>query len=268
MFRFSILLLFAIGSFGLVAQPITGMATYHFSPEVSIDVSGNKKISPEQRASLQSQLKKALGQEFELSFNNSESVYQTVETLDREDAVQSGMTAISLDRSANMLYKDISEKEYVYQQALRGKGFLVKGSLELPAWELQEDYKTIAGYKCQKATCHSYTRKTMDLAALGKTEKQIVSITAWFTTAIPVSNGPAQYWGLPGLIMEVQEGNATITCTRVSLNPETLPAIHSPKRGRGVTEDEFREISRKELQEFTQGMNGEGKTVTIQVGGE
>ena len=33
------------------------------------------------------------------------------------------------------------------------------------------------------------------------------TITAWYTLDIPVNNGPSRYHGLPGLILEVNDGS-------------------------------------------------------------
>ena len=30
-----------------------------------------------------------------------------------------------------------------------------------------------------------------------------IEVTAWYTPEIPINQGPADYWGLPGLILEV-----------------------------------------------------------------
>ncbi len=30
-----------------------------------------------------------------------------------------------------------------------------------------------------------------------------IEVVAWYTPQIPVSNGPGEYWGLPGLILEI-----------------------------------------------------------------
>jgi GLPGLI family protein len=32
-----------------------------------------------------------------------------------------------------------------------------------------------------------------------------VTITAWYTPEIPVNQGPENYWGLPGLILEIND---------------------------------------------------------------
>ena len=45
-----------------------------------------------------------------------------------------------------------------------------------------------------------------------------ITITAWYSPEIPVSQGPENYWGLPGLILEVNDGKTTILCSKVVLN--------------------------------------------------
>ena len=37
-------------------------------------------------------------------------------------------------------------------------------------------------------------------------KKENVVTTAWYTPQIPVSNGPDDYQGLPGLILEINDG--------------------------------------------------------------
>lgn len=57
-------------------------------------------------------------------------------------------------------------------------------------WKLaSNEQKTILGYKCSKAT----TR-------FGKRNYE-----AWFTTSIPISDGPYKFSGLPGLILEIYD---------------------------------------------------------------
>ena len=63
------------------------------------------------------------------------------------------------------------------------------------AWEITDEEKEIAGYKVRKAVAASYGDKK-DPFYTGK-------VTAWFTTDIPISAGPAYYQGLPGLIVSI-----------------------------------------------------------------
>ena len=64
-------------------------------------------------------------------------------------------------------------------------------------------------------------------------------VTAWYTPQIPVSQGPGEYWGLPGLILEVNAGTTTVLCTEITLNPNEKVTIKKPSKGKKVTRDEF-----------------------------
>jgi GLPGLI family protein len=49
---------------------------------------------------------------------------------------------------------------------------------------------------------------------------------------IPVSQGPEGYWGLPGLILEVNDGKTVLLCSKVVLNPKVKAEIKAPSKGR------------------------------------
>lgn len=53
-------------------------------------------------------------------------------------------------------------------------------------WEIADSTKTVMGYECQMAKADYHGRKW----------------TAWFSMDVPVTDGPWQLYGLPGLIME------------------------------------------------------------------
>ena len=43
----------------------------------------------------------------------------------------------------------------------------------------------------------------------------MIAVEAWYTLDIPVSHGPGEFWGLPGLILEVSAGNTTMLCSKI-----------------------------------------------------
>ena len=107
-----------------------------------------------------------------------------------------------------------------------GKPFLVKDELEPREWELTQETKKIGNYTAYKAIYTDY-REGMSMSfnsEEGENEMETVidtiKIEAWYTPEIPVSQGPTTYWGLPGLIMEVNDGSMSYVCTKVILNPE------------------------------------------------
>jgi hypothetical protein len=59
---------------------------------------------------------------------------------------------------------------------------------------------------------------------------------------IPISQGPENYWGLPGLILEVNDGTTTILCSKIVINPKDRKEIKQPKKGTPITQKEFEKI--------------------------
>lgn len=62
-------------------------------------------------------------------------------------------------------------------------------TLEKQNWSIQDSIKNILGYECLKAECEYRGRKWI----------------VWFTTDIPLSDGPWKLNGLPGLILSAED---------------------------------------------------------------
>ena len=91
---------------------------------------------------------------------------------------------------------------------------------------------------------------------------EIETITAWYTPQIPVSHGPAEYGGLPGLILELTTDKTVMLCTKVVMNPEKRIQISEPTKGEFVSRSEFEnivEVKTKEMREMWRG--GRSKSI-------
>ena len=73
---------------------------------------------------------------------------------------------------------------------------------------------------------------------------------AWYSPQIPLSQGPLEYWGLPGLILEVNVGNTAILCSKIIMNPGERSKIKAPEKGKIVTKTEYQEIISGKMQEM------------------
>lgn len=76
-------------------------------------------------------------------------------------------------------------------------------------WSLHPEVQTILGYRCQRATCHWRGR----------------DFEAWFTTDIPVKQGPWRFNGLPGLILKVYDTEHFYTFEAVSIKKSDTPIM-------------------------------------------
>jgi hypothetical protein len=79
---------------------------------------------------------------------------------------------------------------------------------------------------------------------------EMVEVVAWYTPMIPVNQGPSEYWGLPGLILEVSAGNVIMLCSKIVMNPEEKTEIEIPTKGEVVTRAEYNKIITEKMEEM------------------
>ncbi|MGB6269640.1 MAG: GLPGLI family protein, partial [Olleya sp.] len=85
-----------------------------------------------------------------------------------------------------------------------------------------------------------------------------VEVTAWYTMDIPVNSGPGEYWGLPGLILEVNSGRTTILCNKIVINPEDKNEIKKPTKGKEISMEEYQETVKKKMEEMREMFRSRG----------
>ena len=169
------------------------------------------------------------------------------------------------------LYKDVAGN-YLQEQDIMGKEYLIKDKAEPFEWELSEETKKVGNYTVQKA---SFT-KIVDSKrfSTGMTEmenvKDTLQVTVWFTPEIPVSHGPENYFGLPGLILEVQNLGRTLICEKIELNPSADPVvIELPSKGKEINLAEYKKMQEegmKQMMNRYQGKPGDGNRMEIRIG--
>lgn len=87
-------------------------------------------------------------------------------------------------------------------------------------------------------------------------EEPLIIIEAWYTLQIPIAQGPAEYGGLPGLILEVSAGNTTLLCSEIVLNPKENITITAPEKGENITKNEYTSNIRKKMVEMRDNRMG------------
>ena len=252
-----------------IAQDFSGIATYKSQRKMDIKLDSTQ-FNDEMQAQMKAMLQKQFEKEFTLKFTADESLYKEVESLDNPNvAGGNGMQIMVASSSgSDVLYKNIPENRFVNQNELFGKQFLIKDALEEPDWTLEKETKNIGEYTCFKAT---YTRtitsrnivssSNSDNGSDSKTEEttEEITVTAWYTPQIPVKHGPGRYSGLPGLILEINDGSETILCSRIVLNPKDDLDIKEPTGGKKVSQTEYDEIMDKKMKEMEERYKGDGR---------
>ena len=296
MYKVIFTLVVAVASFmGLHAQEFQGMAVYESKTSTSdfkTRMEGNKNMTPDVQKRIEESMKKMFEKTFILNFDKSASIYKEEEKLETPGQFGGGMRMMmSMTGGGGTYYKNVKDKSYTVDKEFMGKEFLVKDSLPNLQWKMEGETRVIGGYNCFKATAvrpasktdfRNFRAKKEDPAttkpadAAKKTSildeldmpKETV-ITAWYTPEIPVSQGPENYWGLPGLILEVNDGKTVILCSKVVLNPKVKTEIKAATKGKVTTQKEFDEIVLKKMEEFrdmNQGRGGNGG-MQIRIGG-
>jgi GLPGLI family protein len=123
-----------------------------------------------------------------------------------------------------IIYKDLVGNS-LYKQDTQDLGLVSRDTLIYEdKWSLVNgSSRIICGYDCQKAT--------QNLAGS--------QLTAWFCMEIPLSDGPMDYYGLPGLILGLEMPLGNLTATKVDLSVP-VPSIDIPKIDRYLTPAAFK----------------------------
>jgi GLPGLI family protein len=244
------LLVFFVLTGHLNAQEFTGEATYKTHRKVNIKIDSSKSnISTDQQKLYNEQLKKQFQKTFMLSFSKEESLYKQEEALAKPNPMGNA-AQIVFSSNTDVLYKNLKTQTYVEQTDILSKSFLIKDSIKDIAWQLENETKNIGNYTCFKAT-YAYQHPIRDFEN-DKDSLRFESrkVSAWYTPQIPVSNGPELYQGLPGLILEINDGKQTIICSKIQINPKKTNKIEAPDTGKEVTQTEFDTIKDQKNKEF------------------
>jgi len=134
---------------------------------------------------------------------------------------------------ASDLYKDYKKDEIQVRDNISIHSFIYKDELKPQNWEILSDTTTILGYQCQKAQCQWRGRDWV----------------AWFTPEIPINEGPWKFYGLPGLIMKLQDTKSQYSFEIIGLQQVNEPMYMTIKK-------DSRKIDRLTFLKLKMGVTG------------
>lgn len=188
--------------------------------------------------------------------NNENSLYEmdflnNPNFIDEQDTAD-GNVVLSVKPTNNpKIYKNL-KRNYVYShQRIFSTKYTVSDSLVFSNWVLKDEYKNILGYKCQKATVHYRGRDYF----------------AYFTTEINFNDGPWKFYGLPGVILNVEsvDGVLKIMANQISVKNQAIQ-IKNPfleLMDESITWEKFIEKYKKKYNELLSFKDEDGVTASI-----
>lgn len=276
---------------GVFAQNFQGKAYYQSKTTVDMDSwsRGGREMSAEQKKRVQNMMKSYLEKVYVLNFSQTASTYKEEEKI--EAPGQGGRGGFGRMMMGSFTpgpqYKDVRSHVLLESKEFFGKKFLIKDSLQKLEWKMEGETKQIGKYLCFKATALKKVdeldfnsmrpkkqkkdedktpeeRKKDSINAEKDPFSQVdipkeILVTAWYTLDIPINQGPGEFWGLPGLILEVNAYKTTILCSKIVMNPGEKEAIEEPTKGKVVTRKEYNEIVKTKMQEMRDMYRGRGR---------
>jgi GLPGLI family protein len=260
----------------MFAQDFSGRATYKTHRKSSFELDSTTiAANPGIQEQMEAQMRKMFQKTFTLDFTKSESMYKEEQELDapKGPSANGGVMVMVMggDGSSDILYKNISQNRMAHKTELMGKVFLIKDNLVAYDWELTGETKNIGIYTCYKAV-YEREEESIEINMIdGEVKEEKVTkkttLVAWYTTDVPVSNGPNNYGGLPGLILEVNDGDLTIVCSELVLNPKKVKEIIEPVKGKIVARKKFEDIAKEKTKEMMDRYKTRDGGMRIQIGG-
>lgn len=256
-----LIVLFSFIFTNALSQNFQGIAYYSSQTQIKdFNISG-EGITPDMKEKMMEKMKKAFEKNYILTFTNSESVYAEEEKLDAPNPSGNRISMGFSGGNNSKYYKNFKNKQFINNNDIFGKEFLITDSLEKFDWKITEEQKKIGNYSCNKAQIiipvteedikeYEEFKKKQEgnkTSFMTISEPKDEIIEAWYTMEIPVSNGPREFWGLPGLILELHDGNTTLLCSKIVINPKEKIEIKAPKNGKKVTQKEFNKIQEDKM---------------------
>lgn len=170
---------------------------------------------------------------YNLRFEKNKSFYEAEESLEIGNSKQ--MEAAKVIGGKGLYYYE-KGKGLIIQREFLGDLFLIQpddnSSIE---WEITGERKKVGDFECLKA---------IGLKKDFNGNKS--NVIAWFSTEINAPYGPKDYYGLPGLILEVKDNGVKYFCTSVLFGEQN---ISKPSKGIQITKKALNEYALKRARE-------------------
>jgi GLPGLI family protein len=178
--------------------------------------------------------------EYKLIFNKNNSFFYNVEIMNENENDLSSMIKNIIVQSEHKFIFNFDNDTITKQTEYDGIKYVIKTHKDSLNWKLINEQQKIGKYNCYKAITFNKKKYPSGI------KKELV--TAWYCTDIDVKSGPNRYVGLPGLIIQLQEGKKVFNLEKIKFNKKEKKI--KPLKGKVVTEKEFEKIWKKDMNNY------------------
>lgn len=171
-----------------------------------------------------------LGKNMTLTYANGESIYkeQVLNELNEQSDFSNNTNVVySYAKGIGGVYKNQKTKQIVSQEYILDKSFLIIEPLLSCDWQITQEEKIIENHTCVKAVSGN--------------------LVAWYCPEIPIPDGPSEYSGLPGLIMEIETEFEKIFVKTINLSYSLDKPIVPPKEGKKISREKYEKTLAKKM---------------------
>lgn len=170
--------------------------------------------------------------QFELKFNQNSSVFEVIDN--KLSNHQNSKYLSSSAKAKGVFYKDSIESLLLSFKDDEEFGKLIIQVDNNVNWNIANVSKIISGYTCYMATS--------EIWFYNENFRSPTKIEAWFCPEIPALFGPKCFGGLPGLILELKNGDVVFSAAEIRLNPKERILIKKPTDGTLITNLEYKKL--------------------------
>src|SRR5690606_10990646 len=173
--------------------------------------------------------------QYQLLISDKESSFTNIEKISNNQDSNAAVMRVA-PAGFGTTYKDLNNSTWRSNYNVCDKKYFSVDPLEKFDWKITKEKKEIMGFEVRKATAEDST----------------AVYTAWYAPKLAVSTGPATYWGLPGLILELEKSSKTMVYNEKYLAesieiPKKKIKIIKPNQGTQIhanqIDDIFQEVN-------------------------
>jgi GLPGLI family protein len=164
-----------------------------------------------------------------LYFNATQTKYE-----DSDESAEKDDAGYSWRKDVYTITRNYEKKTMRDAIDLLGKTYIIEDTLRAPKWKILNEMKEIAGHICMNAFWNDTLKKQ--------------KVVGWYALDIPNGGGPERFFGLPGLILEVNLNDGAMVITADKIEPKKLTTeLDLPKKikGKKINENDYVEILKK-----------------------